>query len=151
MNIDLSKETIGSAAEVADGFWIVATRHSPGGSHRFPEINNRCLVFRLMENGAPLLLVINGVEASAIPEVKRIETQTGLRVRYVLSAGGGHHVLLPPWVDAFPEAKILVGPTRIPRTASGQKLMAMPRVTTYDPARPLPQFAGQLSRPCQGE
>ena len=40
-------------------------------------------------------------------------------MRYVLSPGGGHHVLLPPWVEAFPRASVLVGPARIPRTASG--------------------------------
>src|SRR5215831_13158604 len=65
-------------------------------------------------------------------------------VRYVLSPGGGHHVLLPPWVEAFPRASVLVGPARIPRTASGKKLMAMSRVSTFDPSAVLPQFKGQL-------
>src|SRR6185436_13674585 len=97
-----------------------------------------------IENGAPLLLVINGVERSAISEVKRLEQQTGLQVRYVLSPGGGHHVLLPAWVEAFPRAAILVGPDRIPRTRGGKRLLAMPRVSTYDPAALLPQFQGQL-------
>jgi hypothetical protein len=144
MTIDLSRERAGVAAEVADGFWIVATQHHPGGSHQFPEINNRCLVFRIVEEGSPRLLVINGVDAGAIAEVKRLEQQTGLVVRYVLSPGGGHHVLLPPWVAAFPQASVLVGPARIPRTASGKKLMAMPRVSTFDPDAVLPQLHGQL-------
>jgi hypothetical protein len=144
MTLELAKERTGSATEVADGFWIIATKHHPGGSHQFPEINNRCLIFRLIENGKPLLLVINGVESSAIAEVQRLERETGLAVRYVLSPGGGHHVLLPPWVDAFPSAEVLVGPARIPRTASGKKLLAMPRVRTFDPKHVLPQFGGQL-------
>ena len=144
MTINLENENVGRAAQVSDGFWIIATNHNPGGSKSFPAINNRCLVFRLTENGAPLLLVINGVESSAIAEVKRLERETGLSVRYVLSPGGGHHVLMPPWVEAFPHASVLVGPTRIPRTASGKKLLAMPRVSTFDPDRVLPQFAGQL-------
>ncbi len=144
MTIQLEGEKVGHAVEVADGFWILATDHHPGGSHSFPEVNNRCLVFRLVEAGAPLLLVINGVEPGAISEVKRIEKETGLSVRYVLSPGGGHHVLLPPWVEAFPQASILVGPARIPRTASGKKLISMPRVSTFDPAAVLPQFKGQL-------
>src|SRR5581483_8287405 len=97
-----------------------------------------------IENGAPILLVINGVEPAAIAEVKRLERDTGLSVRYVLSCGGGHHVLLPPWVDAFPRASVLVGPDRIPRTASGKKLLAMPRVSTFDPNAVLPQLRGQL-------
>jgi hypothetical protein len=144
MTIQLDNEKVGDAVQVADGFWIIATKHHPGGSHSFPEINNRCLVFRLVENGRPLLLVINGVEPGAIPEVKRVEKETGLAVRYVLSPGGGHHVLLPPWAEEFPQASVLVGPDRIPRTASGKKLMAMPRVSTFDPSAVLPQFKGQL-------
>jgi len=144
MAIDIAKERVGVAAQVADGFWIIATKHHPGGSRSFPEINNRCLIFRVVENGAPLLLVINGVEPSAIREVKRIEKETGLTVRYVLSPGGGHHLLLPPWVEAFPHASVLVGRERIPRTSNGKKLMAMPRVATFDPDEVLPQFKGQL-------
>jgi hypothetical protein len=144
MTLDLPKERTGIATEVADGFWIIATKHHPGGSHQFPEINNRCLIFRLVENGKPLLLVINGVESSAIAEVRRVERETGLAVRYVLSPGGGHHVLLPPWVEAFPTAEVLVGPARIPRTASGKKLLAMPRVRTFDAKHVLPQFGRQL-------
>lgn len=144
MPIELEKERVGVAAQVADGFWIIATEHRPGGSRSFPAINNRCLIFRLIENGSPLLLVINAVEPSAIEAVKRVEKETNLFVRYILSPGGGHHVLMPPWVDAFPLASILVGPDRIPRTSSGKKLLTMPRVSTFDPQAPLPQFKGQL-------
>lgn len=144
MSIDLSQERAGRAAEVAAGFWIIATEHHPGGSHQFPCINNRCLVFRVVDAGEPQLVVINGVDAGAIAEVQRLERETGLTVRHVLSPGGGHHVLMPPWVDAFPQASVLVGPDRIPRTASGKRLLDMPRVSTFDPAAILPQFRGQL-------
>jgi hypothetical protein len=144
MSIDLSQERAGRAAEVAAGFWIIATEHHPGGSHQFPCINNRCLVFRVVDAGEPQLVVINGADAGAIAEVQRLERETGLTVRYVLSPGGGHHVLMPPWVDAFPHASVLVGPDRIPRTASGKRLLEMPRVSTFDPAAILPQFRGQL-------
>jgi hypothetical protein len=142
--LQLAQETPGKAVQVADGFWILATRHQPGGSRSFPAVNNRCLIFRLVEQGAPLLLVINGVEPAAIGEVKRIERETGLVVTYILSPGGGHHVLLPAWVEAFPHASVQVGPTRIPRTNSGKKLLRMARVTTFDPEDLLPQFKGQL-------
>jgi hypothetical protein len=142
--IQLEREMVGRAVRVAEGFWIIATRHHPGGAQSFPEINNRCLVFELLEHDEPILLVINGVERAAISEVQRVEIETGRRVRYVLSPGGGHHVLMPPWVEAFPEASILLGPERIPRTESGKKLLRMPRVATYDPERLLPQFAEQL-------
>jgi hypothetical protein len=143
-SIDLAGETAGRAVRVAEGFWIVATRHHPGGSQSFPEINNRCLIFEVVERGAPVLVVINGVEPAAISEVKRVEGETGRHVRYILSPGGGHHVLMPPWVEAFPEASVLVGSERIPRTANGKRLLGMPRVSTYDAERVLPQFAGQL-------
>jgi hypothetical protein len=142
--IDLSGETPGKAVRVADGFWIVATQHHPAGARSFPEINNRCLIFEVMENGTPVLLAINGVEPSAIAEVKRVEVETGRRLRYILSPGGGHHVLLPPWVQAFPHASVLVGAERIPRTANGKKLLAMKGVATYDSRSVLPQLAGQL-------
>jgi hypothetical protein len=142
--IDLSGETPGTAVPVAPGFWILATEHHPGGSRSFPAVNNRCLIFQLVEDGAPILLVINGVESGAIAEVKRVERESGCAVRYVLSPGGGHHVLMPPWAEAFPNALVQVGPARIPRTASGRKLLAMPGVSTYDVNHVLPQFAGQL-------
>jgi hypothetical protein len=142
--IELAEETPGRAVRVAEGFWIAATRHRPGGARSFPAINNRCLIFELVENGARILLVINGVEPGAIAEVKRVERETGLRVHYILSPGGGHHVLMPAWVEAFPRASVLVGPERIPRTANGRKLLGMPNVSTYDANDVLPQFLGQL-------
>ena len=142
--IDLSGEANDVATKVAEGFWVVATRHHPGGSKVMPEINNRALVFRLEENGAPVLLVSNGVASSAIGAVQGIEKETGLTVKYVVSPGGGHHFLMAPWHDAFPEAQVLVPPTRVPRTDSGQKLLALPRASAMDLENPLPQFAGQL-------
>ena len=144
MTIDLKGEAHDTAVQVADGFWVIATEHHPGGAKVMPEINNRALVFRLEEAGAPVLLLSNGVAESAIPVVQGIEKETGLTVKYVLSPGGGHHFLMPPWHDAFPEAQILVPPTRVPRTAGGKKLLAMERASVMDLANPLPQFAGQL-------
>lgn len=144
IRIDLSKESFGKAVPVADGVWVIATRHRPGGSRSFPEINNRAVVFRLEEGGNRVLVVMNGVEPAAIPEVKQIESRSGLTVKYVVSPGGGHHFLMPPWQAAFPEAKILLPPTRIPRTAGGKKLLALPRVELLDADDPLPMFKGQL-------
>jgi hypothetical protein len=142
--IDLASEAVNRAARVADGFWIVATSHRPGLSKKFAEINNRCLIFRLNDRGTPVLLVVNAVDPAAIPEVKRIENETGLRVKYVVSPGGGHHLLMAAWHDAFTEARVLLCPVRVPRTANGQKLMACDRVATLDLEDPLPQFRGQL-------
>jgi hypothetical protein len=142
--LDFSSEAVNHAAEIADGFWLIATAHRPGLSKSFAVINNRCLVFRLNERGSPVLLVVNAVDPGVIPEVRRIEKETGLRVRYVVSPGGGHHLMMQPWHDAFGEAEILLCPVRAPRTANGQKLMALPRVRAMDLEDPLPQFHGQL-------
>lgn len=143
----LERETFGKAVEVADGVWLLATRHRPGLSKRMFEINNRCFVFRLNDPnaGGPVLLVANAVDpAQSLDEIGRLERENRLQVRYVLSVGGGHHLHMDPWVDAFPEARILVPPVRVPRTNHGQKLMKLPRVSAMDLNDPLPQFRGQL-------
>jgi hypothetical protein len=143
----LDRETVGKAVEVAPGMWLLATRHRPGLSKHMFEINNRCFIFRLDDRalGRPVLAVINAVDpVAAIPEVRRLEHETGLEVRYVISPGGGHHLQIEPWHDQFTQAQVLVGPVRIPHTTHGQALMKRPRVQLMDPADPLPQFRGQL-------
>ena len=145
--LHLAREVFGKAVAIADGFWLVATRHRPGLSKKMFEINNRCLVFRLNDSqtGGPVLLVANAVDPSqSLGEVRRIEKESGLRVRYILSVGGGHHLHMGGWTEAFPEAKILLPPVRVPRTRNGQKLMQLPRVQAMDLENPLPQFKGQL-------
>ena len=94
MDFKLEGETYGKAVSVADGFWIIGTRHRPGLSKQMFEINNRCLVFRLKDTGgAHVLLVANAVDpAQALDEVRRLERETGLRVRYILSVGGGRRI-----------------------------------------------------------
>jgi len=143
-NLEIGREQVGKAAQVYEGFWIIATRHHPGGATKMPEINNRCLVFRLEEQGKPLLLVVNAVEPSVIPEVKKLEAETGLTVRYVVSPGGGHHLMMHRWHEAFGDATLLLPPQRIPRTANGQRLLKLPRVKILDATEPLAQFKGQL-------
>jgi hypothetical protein len=145
--LDLGGEAAGKAVPVFDGVWIVATRHRPGLSRHMFEINNRCFVFRLFDQqaGRAVLLVVNAVDPTdAIPEVRRLERETGLGVAAIVSPGGGHHLHFEPWHAAFRDAKVLLPPLRVPRTAHGQKLMQLPRVETLDLADPLPQFRGQL-------
>jgi hypothetical protein len=142
--IDLSQESWDRATEVADGFWVIAARHRPGYSEHNPLINNRVLVFRLMEAGKPVLVVVNGIAESAIPKVRGLAEATQLPVRYNISPGGGHHVTMDVWHEAFPTATMLLPPARIPRTENGKKLLRLPRVALLDPKDPLPQFRGQL-------
>ena len=126
--LHLERETFDQAVEVADGFWMIATHHRPGFMKMSPDINNRCLVFRLREADRDVLLVANGVDPKVIPEVRRIEKETGVDVKYILSVGGGHHMMLPAWRDEFTSAEVLVCPARVPRTPSAKKLMYGPRV-----------------------
>lgn len=91
-----------------------------------------------------MLVVVNGVSESAIPKVEAIAAATGLPVRYDISPGGGHHVAMDAWHDAFPSLTLLLPPGRIPRTANGKKLLRLPRVKLLDAADPLPQFRRQL-------
>src|SRR5262245_18421416 len=145
--LHLEREEPGKAVELADGFWMIATKHHPGMSKHMFEINNRALIFRVTDNTtkSPVLVVINAVDpAQSIAEVRRLERETGLEVRYIVSPGGGHHIVLDTWHDEFTKAKVLIGPDRIPRTAHGQNLMKLPRIETMNPDDPLPQFAGQL-------
>lgn len=146
-NIALGKEQWNKAVEVAPDFWIIATRHHPGGSRHTPEINNRCLIFRLKDTSAgsaPLLVVVNAVDPIALPEVRRIEKETGAPTRYLVAPGAGHSLNLVEWHDALPDVRVLAGPVRIPRIAAGKKLARSPRFIIFDSEDPLPMFHGQL-------
>jgi hypothetical protein len=147
--LKLDQETFGQAREIHDGMWIIATRHRPGLSKQMFECNNRCFVFRLRDTSAQgdetCLVVVNAVDPQqAIPEVRRLERETGLVVRYVISPGGGHHLHMAPWHAAFEKARILFCPVRVPTTMNGRKLVGLPRVELMNLEDPLPQFRGQL-------
>jgi hypothetical protein len=145
--VDIGKEAWNKAVEVAPDFWVIATHHHPGGSRHTPHINNRCLILRLKDgsaDNAPVLLIVNTVDPAALPEVRRIEKETGAPIRYLVAPGAGHSLNLAEWHDAFPDARVLAGPVRIPRIAAGKKLAGSPRFTVFDPNDPLPMFRGQL-------
>ena len=145
--LHIDREKWSEAAEVASDFWIIATQHRPGTSRFAPLINNRCLIFRLLDrsrNDEPVLLVVNAVDPAVLPQVLAVEQATGLAVRYLVSPGGGHSLYLSEWHDALPEAHVLVGPTRIPRLRTGKSLAGSPRFSTLDSEDPLPQFKGQV-------
>jgi hypothetical protein len=145
--LHLERETWNEAAQVAPGFWIIATHHRPGTSRFAPRINNRCLIFRLndaSDGGRPVLLAVNAIDPAVLPQVHRVERETGLAVRYLVSPGGGHSLWLAEWHDALRQARVLVGPARIPRLSSVKGLVGSPRFGTLDNDDPLPQFRGQV-------
>ncbi len=145
-SIDLSLEAPGVAAPVAEGLWILATRHHGGGFTRFPEANNRAVILRLEHpDTGPGLVVVNATDpAQSFEPLRDLCRSTGLDVTYVISPGGGHHSYLGPWHDAFEGAQILIGAERVPRTANGRALLQRPRVAVMDRADPLPWFTGQV-------
>lgn len=145
--LQIQNETYGKAIEVAPDFWVIASHHHPAGSMHNPEINNRCLVFRLKDasdKNKPVLLVVNAIDVSALPEVLRLEKETGTPLRYLISPGAGHSLNLVEWHDALPQVQVLAGPVRIPRIAAGKKLASSPRFKIFDQADPLPMFHGQV-------
>jgi hypothetical protein len=146
-SLRIADEQWNKAVEVAPGFWVIATYHHPGASKYSPETNNRCLVFRLndtIDGNRPVLLVANAVDSVALPEVRRIASETGLPVRYLIAVGAGHSLCLEEWHDALAETTVLVGPVRIPRIRAGKRLAASPRFRVFDQDDPLPMFHGQL-------
>lgn len=145
--LNLANERWNEAVEVAPGFWVIATHHHPGTSKYTPEINNRCLIFRLndaLDGNKPVLLVANAVDASALPEVRRIAEETKLPIRYLIAPGAGHSLSLVEWHNALPDVTVLAGPARIPRIAAGKALASSPRFKVFDQNDPLPMFHGQL-------
>ena len=145
--LQLQNEQFGKAVEVAPDFWVIASNHRPAGSKFNPEINNRCLVFRLKDASDGykwVLLIANAIDGSALPEVLRLARETKTPLRYLIAPGAGHSLNLVEWHNALPQVKVLVGPTRIPRIAAGKKLAGSPRFVVFDHDDPLPMFHGQL-------
>lgn len=121
--IDFSQEDWDTPVEFFDGCWVIANRHCPGLNHAM-ELNNRTFVFRLREksSGREVLVVFGHADGRAIDAVKALETQTGLEAAWIIGNGGGHHLFLDLWYEAFPKARILVPAMRIPHTANGKAL-----------------------------
>jgi len=139
----LDEEAFGKAVEVADGFWVLATRQVPACAKGVFAMNDRCLLFRLVDAGTPVLVAVNAVDPSALGEVKRVARETGLPVRYVVSPGGPY-AALAAWREELTDATILVCPIRTPRTPLGKRLLASARVEAMHLDAPLARFRGQL-------
>jgi hypothetical protein len=105
-----------------EGCWVIASRHNPGLLSSM-ELNNRVFVFELRgREGKGVLLVFGCGGPSTIAAVREIEKRSGTNVAWIVGNGGGHHLFLSLWYDAFPEARILVPAKRVPYTRNGQEL-----------------------------
>lgn len=147
MPLPLERETTGKVVELADGFWLLATRHRGGGFSMFPEMNNRCFILRLLDQttGLPCLAAFNATDPEqSLAEIAGLCQQTGLPLRYVVSTSSAHHSYMGAWHQAFETVTLLLGAERIPKTANGQRLLQLQRVQIMDPGDPLPMFGDQL-------
>ena len=120
--VDFSGEDWDKAAQIAEGVWVVATRHNPGLASGL-ELNNRTFVFRLKNRaGEEQLLSLGCGNAATIAAVQQLEAETGLKLGWVVGNGGNHHLFLDLWYQAFPDARILVPGQRVPHTKNGKEL-----------------------------
>lgn len=94
-------------------------------------LNNRCFVFKLklrealggVSAGNDALFIFGLGNNGAIKGVKDLEEQTGLKAVALLCNGGGHHIYVKNWYDAFPAPfEVWVSPTKVPGTSNGQRL-----------------------------
>ena len=113
--IDLCTEEIGRLVQVFDGFWVLSTMQLTSGTRWFPKTNNRTLVFRLEDEGKPVLVVVHAVVPEAIPEVQALAASTGLPVAYVISPSGRRHLFMRAWHDAFSVSRLAQTPAPPPR------------------------------------
>jgi hypothetical protein len=121
-HLDFSSETWDQPVKFFDGCWVVASRHNPGLLTSV-ELNNRVFVFELRgRSGKNVLLVLGCGGPSTIAAVHEIERKTGTKVAWVVGNGGGHHLFLSLWYDAFPDARVLIPAKRVPFTRNGQAL-----------------------------
>ena len=122
--IDFAGEDWDRAVQFFDGCWVIANLHNPS-LNRTMEVNNRTFVFRLKNKSNDDVLFVFGCAGQpAIDAVKTLERETGLKVAWVVSNGGAHHLFLDLWYQAFPDARIPIPAKRIPFTRNGERLKA---------------------------
>jgi len=107
--------------KVDENIWTQCSRHGPGEKAKPVSVTNRSIIYRLIPPaGDPFLCVLNGLwvdEEATQPfnGLRRLEEETGAKVRYILSPGTGHHLSLPAYAKAFPDARVCVAEGRISR------------------------------------
>jgi hypothetical protein len=120
--LDFLGEDFDKAHKFFEGCWVIGNKHA-AGLNRALEVNNRTFVFQLKDkSGADTLLAFGPGRQPVIDAVKTIESDTGLKLGWVIGNGGGHHMFLSLWYDAFPEARVLVPAKRVPDTRNGLEL-----------------------------
>ena len=132
---------------VARDVWSLFTVHGAGNSRFAPRIPNRLLVFRVRDgSGRASLAVVNAVW----PDTERDEPFQALRtlsnelsapIRYIINPGPEHHLSLPEYARAFPDARVCVAAGRIER--ENPTLCALDNVETMPVGDVLPELSRQ--------
>jgi hypothetical protein len=113
-------------------------------------IHNRSVIVHVPDApGGAALAIINPAELPAAVEdsLHELERSTGARVRYLISPGDWHYLFIDQHVRAFPEARALVPPGRIPakNPAFAYTLLDV------EAGNPLPELAPQvIAMTCRG-
>jgi hypothetical protein len=90
-------------------------------------LNNRAAVFTVWEEGkedAKCLLMSGLPGADAIPKIRNIERDTGLKLTVAISSGDFHHMAMKSWLTEMPELKIVMSGVRFPHTRNGADVLA---------------------------
>jgi hypothetical protein len=70
-------------------------------------------------------LLLSGINGDKnIPHVKKLEEKLGLKLKIILSSGDWHHMYTKWWMDAFPEARILMPGVKFPTTMNGREILS---------------------------
>ena len=126
--------------KVDEDVWTQCSNHGPGEKPKPVSVTNRSIIYRLRPSrGAPFLAVLNGLwvdEAADQPfkGLRALEHETGAKIRYILSPGTGHHLSLPAYARAFPQAQVCVAEGRIPR--ENPSLLEHSNVRVFRPDAP---------------
>lgn len=125
---------------VAEDVWTQCARHGPGQADGPVSLTNRSIIYRLRPpGGPPFLALLNGLWVDAEGDqpfqgLRALEARTGCPLRVILSPGSGHHLSLPAYARAFPDARVLVADGRIPR--ANPALVALNNVEVYPVDQP---------------
>jgi hypothetical protein len=139
---DRGEREFGRVHRIAKGVYSLPTRFDFMGVH---PINNRSVIVQVPgAKGEPrgALAIVNPAELlpDAERDLRRIEEETGARVRYLISPGDWHYLFIGSYLRVFPEARAYVAPGRIPSKAPGFDFSLL----DVDADNPLPELAPAL-------
>jgi hypothetical protein len=143
-DFDPHEASFGRLHRLAKGVHTLPTRFDFMGVH---PINNRSVIVHVPGSGSTgvgggALAIVNPAELlpAAEEDLRRLEEETGARVRYLISPGDWHYLYIGDYLRAFPEARAFVPPGRIPSKAPGFAFSLL----DVEADNPLPELAPSI-------